>query len=399
MLNLRFIKRLFWAALVSLLILPIQTPAAQTIKAPTNAPANFSGGVWQTIVDGQKGEGALFYRLIFGNDGNVEIIKQCGGSDNIVEQKKWFQSNNNIVIESREGDIIREFDGNTLQILDTENLTYKSGTYVSIVKPYKPTPAFIHWILILVVLIALNEIFRRNKWSVLIFFVLLPIILTPFVWAEQGVTHWFKCVKDYSVVFAVIWFTIIRFTELGKLNWVKLVAALILGINIMEAVSQDFSMGYWPNIMNGIAGVLNTITLFYGWKKIAPDNSKEKDMIWPGMTIFWIVAYDIWNITYVYLNFPGSTSAQLMVIAACTIPALFIKKGTWLQARGFTLAAWFMYYFTFPRFTEQMELLVPRNYVLMFGVAALSMVLNIIYLFVFIKMLQRDRKLLATKSE
>jgi hypothetical protein len=146
-----------------------------------------------------------------------------------------------------------------------------------------------------------------------------------------------------------------------------------------------------PNILNGIAGVLNIITLFYGWKEIGPDNSKEKDMVWPKMTIFWIIAYDIWNIVYVYLNFPGSTSAQAMVILSCTIPALFIKKGTWLQARAFTLAAWFMYYFTFPRYTEQMELLVPRSYNLMLAVASISILANIVYFFIFIKNIREER--------
>ena len=77
-----------------------------------------------------------------------------------------------------------------------------------------------------------------------------------------------------------------------------------------------------------------------------------------------------------------------MVILACTIPALFIKKGTWLQARGFTLAAWFMYYFTFPRFTEQMELLVPRNYNIMLSVGILSITANLIYFFIFLKMIK-----------
>ena len=275
--------------------------------------------------------------------------------------------------------------------MDENTLDYNKENYKSIVKPYKHKIALIHWVLILVVLIILNETFRRSKWATIIFFVVLPLVLTPLVWSQQGVTYWFKWVKVYSVVFAVIWFSLIRFTDLKKYNWVKLIAALFLAVNIAEAVSQDFSMGYLPNILNGVAGVLNIITLFYGWKQIGPDNSKHKDMVWHGMTIYWIIAYDIWNIVYVYLNFPGSTSAQLMVILACTIPALFIKKGTWLQARGFTLAAWFMYYFTVPRFTEQMELMVPRSYNLMFVVASISILANLIYFFVFIKMIKNKK--------
>ncbi|NOQ24696.1 MAG: hypothetical protein GQ564_04970 [Bacteroidales bacterium] len=351
----------------------------------------FSGGVWQTIVDGQAGEGAFFYRLTFDSDSTVKVLKQCGGVDNIVENKYWYQDVNQIIIQSKENDLINDFDGATLKLIDENTLDYNKENYKSIVKPYKHKTALIHWVLILLVLILLNETFRRSKWATIIFFVLLPLVLTPMVWSQHGVTYWFKWVKIYSVVFAVIWFTLIRFTQIGKYNWVKLIAALFLAVNIAEAVSQDFSMGYLPNVLNGVAGILNIITLFYGWKQIGPDNTKHKDMVWRGMTIFWIVAYDIWNIVYVYLNFPGSTSAQLMVILACTIPALFIKKGTWLQARAFTLAAWFMYYFTVPRFTEQMELLVPRNYNIMLAVAVVSIAANLIYFFVFIKMIKNKK--------
>jgi len=346
---------------------------------------SFKGGAWQTIVDGKPGEGALFYRFKFDENGSVKITKQCGGQDNIKEEKIWLQEGETLYIKSSETDKITEFDGNTLQLIDENTIHYKTDDYDGKLKPYQHKLALIHWILILVVLIVLNETFRRYKWATILFFVVLPLALTPLVWSQHGITYWFKWVKIYSVVFAVIWFSLIRFTQLKKYNWVKLIAALFLAVNIAEAVSQDFSMGYLPNILNGIAGILNIITLFYGWKQIGPDNSRHKDMVWHGMTIFWIIAYDIWNIVYVYLNFPGSTSAQLMVILACTIPALFIKKGTWLQARGFTLAAWFMYYFTFPRFTEQMELFVPRSYNLMLFVATISILANAIYFFVFIK--------------
>jgi hypothetical protein len=115
-------------------------------------------------------------------------------------------------------------------------------------------------------------------------------------------------------------------------------------------------------------------------------------MIWPKMSLLWILAYDVWNFAFVYLNFPGSASIQFLVIMACTIPALYIKKGTWLQARGFTLAAWFIYYFTVPRFTEAVELMVPRNTALMYGVAIISIILNVVVMGQFIINVKKDRK-------
>ncbi|MDA3868120.1 MAG: DUF5692 family protein [Salinivirgaceae bacterium] len=364
--------------------------------AGTNvSPAQqFKQGKWQTIIDGQSGEGAFFYRLHFMSDNVVEITQQKGGLNTITEQKRWDREGNKIVITDNDSSAIAAFDGSTLTITDENTLIYNNPPYEGKVKPYQHGLAILHWVLILVVLIILNELFRKSKWASIIFFLVLPVVLSIFVWPNQGVTYWFKWVKVYSVVFASIWFIFIRYSKhFGKHNWVKLIAAMFLAVNIMEAVSQDFSMGHLPNVLNGIAGVLSTITLFYGWKKIGPDNSKEKDMVWPGMPILWIIAYDVWNIVYVYLNFPGSTSAQLMVLLSCTIPALFIKKGTWLQARAFTLAAWFMYYFTFPRFTEQLELMVPRNNTLMLTVALLSIVLNVVYFGVFIKKIAHKRSM------
>jgi len=378
--------------IVALGLLVFSITSAINVQAKTNSTCQFKGGIWQGIIDGKPGEGAFFYRLDLNQNGTAKITKQFGGSNNLVETKNWHQKGNSIIIESLWGAKITEFDGSALQVEDEKTLTYSFNGYEGKIKPYYPIKALVHWLMILLVLIMLNELFRRSKWATILFFVALPLILTPLVWSQQGVTYWFKWVKIYSVVFAVIWFTLIRYTKFGKHDIVKLIAALFLGVNIMEAVSQDFSMGFAPNILNGIAGILSTITLFYGWKQIGPDTTKEKDMVWPKMPVLWIVAYDVWNIVYVYLNFPGSTSAQFMVLLACTIPALFIKKGTWLQARGFTLAAWFMYYFTFPRFTEQLELMVPRNTTLMLIVAGLSITLNVLYFGVFVKNMYAYRK-------
>lgn len=344
-------------------------------------------GYWQMIVDGKPGEGSLFYRFDFKNDSIVAVTKQAG-NNNFTETKKWMLVNSNIVITGNPDDKITEVESGTFVLGDNE-IHYANNGYTGVLKPHSIAFSWMHLILALLGLMLLNEVFRRNRYALWTFFVLLPLVLTFTVWVNQGVTYWFKWVKLYSVIFASIWFGLIRFTSIHKYSWVKLIAALFLAVNIAEAVTQDFSMGFLPNVMNGAAGVLNIITLFYGWKRIGPDNSKERDMVWPDMTTFWIIAYDIWNIVYVYLNFPGSTSIQFIVLTSATLPALFIKKGTWLQARAFTLATWFMYYFTFPRFTEQTELLVPRSYELMLVVAAISLIANVVYLYIFIGKVRR----------
>lgn len=82
-----------------------------------------------------------------------------------------------------------------------------------------------------------------------------------------------------------------------------------MAINICEAVFRDFqvfSWGLWDggtvnglwaisgpwNIMNGIAGIVNIITIC-GWFGIFISKDKTRDMIWPDMLWFWIIAYDL----------------------------------------------------------------------------------------------------------
>ncbi|SFA98602.1 DUF5692 family protein [Clostridium frigidicarnis] len=361
-----------------------------TTYAKTNNGGEDIVGTWQGIVDGNRGEGGLIYRLEFNPKGTVTIIKQFGKGQ-ITEKKSWKRDEDKIIINSNINDNITELDNGTLRVIDEKTIGYENGFYKTEFKQHNSVLSVFHWFAALTGLMILNELFRRKKWAAIGFFFVLPIVMIP-LWASNGVTYWFKWVKVYSAVAGSVWFTLVRFTKLGRKNAAKMVAALILSANITEAVIQDFSMGNLPNILNGIAGILSIATLFYGWKEIGPDDSKEKDMVWNKMSLFWIIAYDVWNWAFVYLNFPGSASLQFIVIMSCTIPAIFIKKGTWLQARAFTLAAWFMYYFTFPRFTESVELLVPRKTSFMLAIAILSITLNLIYTFISIKRYTDSKK-------
>ncbi len=336
-------------------------------------------GIWQGVMDGEPGEGGLFYRLEFSDDGTVEVLKQSGGT-NLTEDKFWKMSGDQIEIRSKSNPQINDFDQATITKLDDKTFTYKKGDRSFFLNKWSKSATAIHWVVILFVLMALNELFRRYKWPTVIFYFVLPIALIP-LWSSHEVTYWFKWVKLYSVVFASVWFTLIRYTKVGNKNYAKFIAAAFLAVNIAEAVTQDFSMGYLANTLNAIAGVLSIITLS-GYKGIHADNSKEKDMVWPAMTTFWIIAYDIWNFVFVYLNFPGSAATQFLVLLSCTIPSLFIKKGTWLQARAFTLAAWFMYYFTSPLFIESHIVPLPRNEALMLAAGIISFVANGAYAFV-----------------
>ena len=196
---------------------------------------------------------------------------------------------------------------------------------------------------------------------------------------EYGTGTWFNWVKTYSALAGCLGFIALRFVKwrgkdgkthyLYEKRWALCFPPLILAINIAEAVIRDFqvfSFGLWQggvvenlwtisgpwNIMNGIAGILNILTIC-GWFGIFISKDPSKDMIWPDMIWAWIIAYDLWNFAYTY-NCISDHSAYcgLALLLACTIPTFFIKRGAWLQHRAQTLALWIMFVMTVPQFAD-----------------------------------------------
>lgn len=123
-------------------------------------------------------------------------------------------------------------------------------------------------------------------------------------------------------------------------NWVLFFTPFILRVNICEAVARDFQIyglhldhkliagmmtvsGPW-NMMNGIEGVLNIITIT-GWFGICISEDKSKDLLWPDMLWFWIIAYYLWNFTYTYNCISDhSFYAGIPMLLAPTFAAFFI---------------------------------------------------------------------------
>ncbi|HCM89949.1 MULTISPECIES: DUF5692 family protein [Vagococcus] len=244
-----------------------------------------------------------------------------------------------------------------------------------------PLTSVLMWFVVLGGLILMNELARANKWVAIVLFTALPIILTIFVWpttagAGSSTGTWFHWVKVYSALAGCLGFLALRFIKGAQNNkYMMAFPALILAINIMEAVIRDFQVyslhgmidgvymngGIW-NIMNGVAGILNILTIS-GWMGIQISKNKQKDMVWADQMWFWIIAYDLWNFAYVY-NCVSDHSfyAGLALLLSCTIPAFFIKKGAWLQHRAQTLAFWMMFTMTFPAFVGESQFSVQSTH-------------------------------------
>lgn len=261
-----------------------------------------------------------------------------------------------------------------------------------------PWQAGLMWFVVLAALIGLNEVSRRSKGAGLVLFVAVPIALTIFVWPHtagdgSSTGTWFHWVKVYSALAGCLGFMLIRYVpRVARNRYMLMFPAAILAINIAEAVVRDFQVtsmqgmvdgvfmvgGAW-NVMNGVAGILNLLTIC-GWVGIYVSRDRTRDMIWPDMLWFWIIAYDLWNFAYVY-NCVGDHSfyAGAALLISCTIPAFFLRRGAWLQHRAHTLALWMMFTMAFPSFVSDSAFAVQSSHdpAALFTVSAISLAANV----------------------
>jgi hypothetical protein len=277
---------------------------------------------------------------------------------------------------------------------------------------------------VLFALMAFNEFGRSTKWGGIALFVIIPILLTIFVWPttaapgnEYGTGNWFNWVKTYSALAGCVWFMALRYSKkLSKKKWALALPAIILAANILEACIRDFqcfSYGAWNgatinnlwvmsgpwNIMNGIAGLLNIIAIC-GWTGIFISKSETKDMIWPDMIWPWIIAYDLWNFAYTYNCIADhSFYCGLILLLSCTIPAFFIKRGAWLQHRAHTLGLWTMFIMTVPQFADRIAPVSTTHNSTAFFVVSLIALLGNIALVIYQFSKIRKSKFNALKDE
>ena len=244
------------------------------------------------------------------------------------------------------------------------------------------------WLMVFVGLILANEFARRTKWGGIACFLVLPAGLTIYFisiyvgaamgaqWALNNPTYvymnsWFHYFKLYAATLGCIGFMMLKYKwSIGKTDWFKVFPFLIVAANILIAVVSDFESGIkgalspdgwwlssenvwlyggWWNWLNGAAGIIN-IFCMTGWWGIYVSKDK-KDMLWPDMIWLYILAYDVWNFQYTYLNLPThSWYCGLALLLAPTFAAALWNKGGWIQNRANTLATWCMFAQIFPLF-------------------------------------------------
>ena len=208
------------------------------------------------------------------------------------------------------------------------------------------------WLLVFAGLVVMNEIARRSKAGGIACFLILPAALSVYFiaiyvgaamgadWALNNDTYvhmnsWFHYAKLYAAT--ADFESAVRAGSLAGGWWLSSEGVWLYG-------------GWW-NVLNGLAGILN-IFCMTGWWGIYSSKDK-KDMLWPDMIWVYVLAYDIWNFQYTYLNLPThSWYCGLALLLAPTFAAALWNKGGWIQNRANTLALWCMFAQVFPLFQD-----------------------------------------------
>ena len=261
----------------------------------------------------------------------------------------------------------------------------------------------IGWVCVFAGLIIMNEIGRRTKLGGMLVFVIIPAILTVYFiaahcgafggrdnWTVAYMDGWFHYFKLYAADIGCVGFMMIKYKEgLGKQEWFKWWPWFIVAANIMIAnvsdlesafaaygITGDFSGAWWAsnegvfiyggwwNILNFIAGMINIFCMTGCIKLYTSKDKNKSDMLWPDMTVWFIVAYDVWNFEYTYLNLPTHTwYCGVALLLAPTFANAFWNKGAWIQNRANTLAIWCMFAQVLPLFQlKWVPAALPRVY-------------------------------------
>ena len=244
------------------------------------------------------------------------------------------------------------------------------------------------WVLVFAGLVVMNEIGRRTKIGGIIMFVIIPTILTVYfivihaMGAASNPTMaymdgWFHYFKLYAADIGCVGFMMIKYKwGIGKEKWFAWFPWFIVAANIIIAVVSDlesamaaynivgnfagawwasnegvFLYGGWWNIVNAIAGIINIFCMTGCINLFTSSDKNKRDMLWPDMTVWFIIAYDLWNFEYTYSNLPTHTwYCGVALLLAPTFANALWNKGAWIQNRANTLAIWCMFAQVVPQF-------------------------------------------------
>ncbi len=270
------------------------------------------------------------------------------------------------------------------------------------------------WLIYLAAAWVFNSFGNKTLMNGLIAYLLIPIIGIFLVWpntsAGTNMDNWFSHAKVLSAAGISLVFVAIKFSnKVRSWRWFLILPAFLLALNMTEAIIREFEIaqtyttpqtidgmtyygGIWNNI-NAWAGIINML-LISGWFGIVILKDKHSTLCWPDMIWYWIIGYDLWNMTYCYNALGARGFYALGITLVATIIAHKQHKGSWLVHRAGTLAFSNYIMFTFPSLFVDSAIAVSSawNPYVMTTVALISLGWNIVIAAIQIKIIIKDKK-------
>lgn len=272
--------------------------------------------------------------------------------------------------------------------------------------------AIVSWFIYLAAAWAFNSFANKSVLSGIIGYLIIPIIGVFIVWpitsSGTNMDTWFSHAKVLSSAAGALIFTAIKFSDkVRSWKWFLTLPALILAINMAEAISREFEIatygfqvvdgmqyygGIWNNI-NAWSGIINLL-LISGWFGIIALKDKNNTMCWPDMIWYWVIGYDLWNMTYCYNALGARGFYALGITLVATIIAHRQHKGSWIVHRAGTLAFSNYVMFTFPSLFVDSAIAVSNawNPVVMTIIALISLGWNIVIAVIQVKIIVTEKK-------
>lgn len=274
--------------------------------------------------------------------------------------------------------------------------------------------AIVAWVVYLAAAWAFNAFGNKNAITAVIAYLVIPIIGVFIVWPitakGTNMDNWFSHAKVLSASAGCLIFTAIRYSErVRSWKWFLILPAAILALNMSEAIGREFEIaatyatpqtidgmtyygGIWNNI-NAWSGIINLL-LISGWFGITALKDKDNTMCWPDMIWYWVIGYDLWNMTYCYNALGSRGFYALGITLVATIIAHRQHKGSWIVHRAGTLAFSNFVMFTFPHVMLDSAIAVSNawNPVVMTVVALISLGWNVVIAVIQVKIIAKDKK-------
>jgi len=206
----------------------------------------------------------------------------------------------------------------------------------------------ITFLITFIMIVPTYEILRRHRKFTTLFFIFAPLLLTG-IWMNQEGMDWFKWAKIYSSALGALLINLTRYNKFSKNKKLFIIIYIVLGINMLEAVINDITHLDIPSLINIFIGSCLILTLLEKPTNLSVSRGKIKDFLAPNLNITWIICYNIWNWVYIYGEYPEFAMRHIFVLSFPLIIELF-RRGSWLQARAFTLTIYLIISFTFPSY-------------------------------------------------